>query len=256
MRWFLLCAPVFFMVGCTKVDVFIDGEPSTCVETAACQPQEQFVLKKKVIAKKKTCETAEVVEVAPCPPVPNSCYTLERNWFLQGTAGYYWPFWDRFHDIYGGGGIYGVAISNALPEGLSGHLFQTLYGWVDGQYFSKSGKTIGSPQYDTRLTMVPFSFGLEYKPHLQYSFNSGYCVTMRPFVGLGLQVTYLHIHNKVPFGPAHVNNWGTGGVIKFGWGFDFPRYWVVDIFSTFSYMKVKSNNLSGGVLGAAVGCSW
>ena len=255
MRRFLLCAPIFFVVGCTKIDVCVDGEPSVCVEKPAeCSPQEQFVMKKRTFKNKGCDEKIEVIETAPC--VQNSCYPLERNWFLQGTAGYFWPFWDRFHQIYGGGGIYGLALSSTLPEGLSGSLFKTLYGWLDGQYFSKGGKTIGSPQYPTRLTMVPFSFGLEYKPVLKYSFNSRYCVTLRPFMGLGLQVAYLHIHNKAPFGPIHVNSWGSGGVVKVGCGFDFPRYWTIDLFSTFSYVKIKSKNLSGGVLGAAVGYSW
>jgi|JI9StandDraft_1071089.scaffolds.fasta_scaffold54758_1 hypothetical protein len=186
-------------------------------------------------------------------PIP--CQKREKEFFIEAKAGYFWPFSSLFSDIYGGSGIYGLEFLMALPS-CDNPFYNALHAWLGVDYFEKSGQTLGDPRFSTKLVMVPITFGVKWMPSLAYSFNKECSLKIRPYLGIGMEVSYLSVKNHTPVSPTTFYNWGVGGILQAGALFDITKWFFIDIFSTFSYIRVDSVNISGGSLGAGLGVSW
>ena len=155
--------------------------------------------------------------------VISQIYGKEIRAELQG--GYYRPTDSDFFQIYSGGGIYGVEFSVKA--------WRSLYPWVSGSVFTKSGHSIG---YDscTHATFVPIGIGLKYAWELKSYLNV--------YVGAGALPTYLWVHDHSPYVVQKTVGWGCGGIVKAGIWVDLPDCFFLDLFSDYFSVEVPSGN--------------
>jgi hypothetical protein len=161
---------------------------------------------------KPCCDTPRPVKYAGCGKV------LSDN-YVEFRAAYLYPLEEDLRDVFGGNGQYGIE--------LNAQLYDMLYGWVEVDYFTSSGHTIGSKE-DTRWTMVPISFG----PKFIYNRHM-----FQPYVGAGLVATYVHT-NLI----NSLSSWSCGGLFKFGCIAKPTDYLVIDLFMDYAVRHVEMEN--------------
>ena len=168
------------------------------------------------------------------------------DYFAEAKASYFYPTGGAFREVYSGGALYGLEFDCQA--------WKQLYVWADICYFTKTGHTVSDQDY-TRLTMVPISSGLK------YIYNKH---RAQPYVGIGVETTYLQIHTNSQYLIRSNSNWGIGGIFKAGVFIVPYRSIVVDLYVDYSQMKVymsshnksvvvQSANLSGVSFGGGVG---
>ena len=149
---------------------------------------------------------------------------------IEAKASYFHPTDPNFRDIYGGGWIYGLEASYGLWKGL--------YAWGSSGYFHQSGLSKGS--YDsTHVTFVPCGLGLKYLFTLD---------TVDLYLGAGALGTYGHTTNDSSYVARSQSKWGFGGIAKIGVILNIKRFFFIDLFSDYSWMKIHFHNHDAGVL--------
>jgi hypothetical protein len=143
---------------------------------------------------------------------------------LEAKAAYFAPTNQTFRQIYGGGGLYNLEFSAQTWGGL--------YAWGSAGFFRQSGYSIGGHDR-TSITFVPLGIGLK------YLFT---CKNTRPYLGIGIQPTYLHIRDDSPYVIPSSNKWGVSGIIKSGLMIDLTDRLFFDLFVDYSFIKVPFSN--------------
>ncbi|MFI5334998.1 MAG: hypothetical protein ACHQT8_07575 [Chlamydiales bacterium] len=172
--------------------------------------------------------------------------------FAEVKAAYFRPTSDKFRDVYGSGGIYGVEATCQL--------WKPVYGWMSADYFYKSGHSTSSGGgSSTKATLVPLAFGLKYL--VPYKCTDFY-------LGLGPTFTYIHFTDHSPFVIRHSSKWGYGAIGKAGALLNFKKHFFLDLFTSYSYLKARFSNTDGGKvlrprldlsdwrIGAGLGVRW
>jgi hypothetical protein len=172
---------------------------------------------------------------------------LGTDVLVEAQAGYYYPTNHKFREIYSGSGIYGLEVSVQS--------WRSLYAWVSGSVFAKSGHSIGL-RNSTHIVFVPIGVGLKYLWKVNF---------VDLYLGAGVLPTYLHIHDHSPYVVQKSSKWGCGGIAKVGAIFNLPKSFFIDVFTSYSYIKISdhdtrhhtiypsSANLSGFTFGGAIG---
>ena len=177
-------------------------------------------------------------------------------------AAYFYPTDSRFRDFYSNGGLYSIETSVQT-------CCKQLYPWASVGYFHKSGDAIlNCPDIiaegeSTHITVVPIGFGLKYLFPIDCI---SYCnrISSYPYLGVGMLVSYVHIHNDSPYVTQRQSHWGIGGIMKAGFISDITHGLFLDLFVDYSYMKVNFHNhhtniinykanLSGLSIGGGIG---
>lgn len=142
----------------------------------------------------------------------------------EARVAYFYPTNHRFREIYGhGGALYSAELNFSTCYNF--------YGWLGAGYFTKSGESIGEKNH-TRIQFVPLSLGLK------YLFCFPCYPSFRPYLGAGLLVTYLHMHDDSPFVIEKISKWGVGGIAKLGLIYNFWNCFFIDLFTDYSYTKI------------------
>lgn len=169
--------------------------------------------------------------------------------FLESKASYFVPTDHKFRKIYSAGGLFGGEITSKACKNL--------FGWVSGEYFTKTGSSIGE-QNHTKITIVPLGIGLKY-------FFSMKCADL--YIGGGVQRTYMHIKDSSPYVIHHISKWGFGSLAKIGAIVKLGDHFFADFFTSYTYTKIDFHytdhgkvtrhnaNLSGWAFGLGFGYS-
>jgi len=167
--------------------------------------------------------------------------------YTEAKAAYFHPTDKDFRKVYSGGGIYGFEVT--------GQAWRNIYAWGSGDYFHKSGSSIGSGN-SSKITFVPLGFGLKYLFPMRF---------VDIYAGAGMLTTYLHMKDDSPFVIHSVSKWGLGAVVKTGANFIIKKHFFIDLFTSYSFMKIGFHNthhgkvirhhadLSGWSIGGGVG---
>ena len=145
-------------------------------------------------------------------------------------AAYFYPTHHRFQDIHSGGGLYSLEASIQA--------WDQLYPWVSAGYFYQSGSSIGEKRA-TKIRMVPLTLGVKY--HLPLS-------RLSPYVGAGLLVSYVDIHNHSSYVTKKDSKWGAGGLFKLGFLAYVTNSFFIDAFCDYSYLKITFRDHHQSVL--------
>lgn len=146
-------------------------------------------------------------------------------------AAYFHPESTKFRRIYGSAGMYGAEVSVQT--------WCDLYTWVSGDFFIKSGHSLGLHD-DTNIWFIPVGLGLK------YFFNPWPCWDF--YLAGGALGTYVHIHDHSPFVVQKSTNWGWGAIGKAGVIRDFGRWFFLDLFTSYSYTHVGFHEHGGHVI--------
>ena len=169
--------------------------------------------------------------------------------FVEAKAAYLYPISERYREVYGTGGIYGLEYTTQF--------YKRLYGWASADYFHIDGKS--SRGHSTESTLVPLAFGL--KAVIPYKRTDFY-------IGLGPTFTYIHFTDNSPFVIRHSSKWGYGVIAKAGALFNFKKHFFLDLFADYSYLRDRFHNtnhdrvirphmdLSNWSIGAGLGIRW
>ncbi len=143
---------------------------------------------------------------------------------LEGRVAYFYPTGSDFSDIYGGG-----VLSTAE---LSVETFRQIYTWFSIGYLRQDGQCMGG-QVDTTVDLVPLSAGFKY-------FYKGQWV--RPYLGIGLALNYVHTHDDSVYVMQSRSNWGVGGILKSGLLYRLSQRVFFDGFIDYTYVKAGFKN--------------
>lgn len=143
---------------------------------------------------------------------------------FEANAAYFYPTDPQFRKIYSGGGIYRLKTCTQVWE--------QFYPWISIGVFSKSGSSIGEGD-KTRITIVPLGFGFKYLPLFDRFF--------RPYLEVGGLASYVHIHDYSPYVVKKNSRVGAGGIIKIGLLTYLAKFFFLDFFCDYSFMKVNFN---------------
>lgn len=170
--------------------------------------------------------------------------------FLTFRGAYFDPTGGAFRKVYSSGAIYGFEFDYQIENDF--------YGWAAINYFNKTGKTTAEHCY-TDLSMLPITIGLKWL-YRRYR--------VQPYIGLGLNLTYLH---EITHDPtlAHVQAvWNAGGIAKTGLFIRLVDEFLIEFYADYSFSKVRlhrspfyakridlvhSANLSGFSFGTGLG---
>ena len=157
-------------------------------------------------------------------------FSLYGDFLLEGKAGYFYPTDSTIRGIIGEGGVYSLEGNFSLSD--------CLYGFVSGGYFYKSGQSTLTDS-KTKVTLVPLNFGLKYFYR---------CFCLKPYLGFGLNVSYLHTENDSPFVIHTRTKWDAGFIAKGGFLYDITRCFFLDVFVDYTYLKMHFKS-GDGVIG-------
>ncbi len=160
-----------------------------------------------------------------CAFFVSSIQGFSREIFTEARAAYYYPTDERFRDIYDGAGLYSVEAS------FQG--WKQLYPFASLGFLYASGSSVGEGDA-TRLYMVPIGLGLK----CAFSAKED---RLRPYLGLGMQVAYVNIHNNYSFVDESQSGWGVGGIAKAGLLAMITKSIFCDFFMDYTYFKKDFN---------------
>lgn len=165
---------------------------------------------------------------------------------LEAKASYYYPTSTHFRSIYPGAGLYRLEANFETVKGL--------FPFLSAGYFYQSGRS--SQEDRTHIQMVPLTAGLVYQFQLK---------NLRPYLGAGVPVTYVHIKNKYDYVDGTRNRWTVGGQGRVGFLYFFKENLFFDFFGDYTYLKwsfgssgephvdTRKADLSGISVGAGFG---
>ena len=148
----------------------------------------------------------------------------------EAKIAYFHPTDSRFQEIYSGGALYSIEASVQT-------CYQQLYPWASIGYFHKSQfSVVKCPDTtcegeSTRITVVPIGLGLKYLFPIE-------CMYPCPYLGAGILLSFVRIHNDYSFVSQNLFDWGIGGIIKGGFLLNITDCVFFDLFLDYSYMKV------------------
>jgi hypothetical protein len=157
------------------------------------------------------------------------------DFIVELKAHYLHPSEKAFRDIYGGGLMYGGAISLGVWKGLDV--------WFGGSYFSKKGELTFTKE-ETKLEIYPLGGGLKYR------LSEG---VLSFYVGVGLN--YYQYKESNPLGDVSKSGLGytgrIGNYVKVTGGL------LIDLYVNYSYCRIKPAdfeiNIGGIEAGVGVG---
>lgn len=136
-----------------------------------------------------------------------------RDWTAELRAGAFFPLSPRVQNIYGHGWIEGEAEYNY-------EFVRHWQVWGNAGYSFQDGHT---HHHRAHIQIIPVSTGLKYV---------FFTDKIRPYLGLGLCYTFLHLRNFGYYGQRVYKN-RFGWVAKSGVYFDLPRHFLLDLFLDF-----------------------
>ena len=168
------------------------------------------------------------------------CFTVEAK------AAYFYPTSHKYRKLYSGSGLYGIELGAKLCDQWSG--------WFSVNALYKKGHSRGCG-LRTEVTQVPIDFGIKY--------TMCGCNCMRPYLGAGLLITYLRLHDHSHHLRSKIHRWGVGGIFKAGLQIDLPCCFFLDLFTNYSLITVTPKghhhgcrhkaDLSGFSFGGGIG---
>jgi outer membrane protein len=134
---------------------------------------------------------------------------------------------------------------------LSKKLGWGLYGWASVGYFSSEGRTSFSG-YESKIRMVPLSFGLHYLFFPEKRFHL--------YLGVGPSVNFVGIRDFSPYLNTHVRKESWGVVARSGLIYDMWKCLFVDLFADYLYQPLStqsedrsSEDIGGWKVGGGIG---
>lgn len=148
----------------------------------------------------------------------------QLNHSLLLKFSYFYPSAQKFRDLYSSGLSYGLKYNSKVRRHFSL--------WAEVDFFSKKGKTIPSSScgYPTRITLIPLSTGLKFVYQKEL---------FVPYIGAGVEVTWMQVHTRSPFLVHKNSKWGIGGVFKAGVLLIPYSDFVLDFFIDYSLLTIK-----------------
>jgi hypothetical protein len=160
---------------------------------------------------------------------------LSAETMVEAKAAYFNPTSSSFRSVYSGGGMYSLE--------ATARAWRQFYGWGSVGYFGRNGSSVGLGN-SAHIQMVPFGIGAKY---------IACCDCIKPYIGLGMLVTYVNLHNDSPFVTHKQHKWGVGGIVKGGLLIDLPCCWFADLFADYNYTKVHFSSGTANISGYSAG---
>lgn len=171
-----------------------------------------------------------------------------NEFFIEARDSYFYPTNSTVREIYGGNGLYNLE--------FDAKIWHQLFLWSAIGIFQGSGTTLGSGDH-TKLTFVPINIGLKaiFRP----------IDIVRPYLGLGPQLTYTQVKTHSNFLIQSNNSWDFGGIFKVGVLVNPTGSCLLDFFIDYQVQPVKfsqssnpavvidNTNLGGFSFGGAIG---
>ncbi len=168
-----------------------------------------------------------------------------KDILVEARAAYFYPTDSAFRSIYNESGLYSVEASYSS--------FGKIHPWASVGMFYKSGHTVAE-NTKTSIIIVPLALGLKYQCYWK-------CI--KPYIGLGILVPYLHTKDDSPFVIKVRNKWGVGAIVKSGIIYDITNCFFADLFLDYSWAKInfgktsktsgRTADISGISVGAGIG---
>ncbi len=162
--------------------------------------------------------------------LPISGWSEGRN-DINIRANYFFPSGKSFQDIYGR--------NLAFSAEMNVKVWKSVYLWLIGSYYDQEG-SLSSTQERTEMMLVPLGGGVKLK------FQAG---NISPYVGLGPVVIIYKESN--PIGLAKGS--GTGFIGQAGLNLKVTARLFFDISVTYSYCRVKPQNIEADIGGIQAG---
>lgn len=166
---------------------------------------------------------------------------LEAKTTLELRVAAFIPTDQLFRKIYGDAGP-------SFQIELSSPLYWNTNGWVNFDYFTKSGHVHGCGK--SSIHIYNFSLG----PKQYFKLNNFTLV----YIGIGLNIAGVSIHNKNCCG-GHDSKTSCGGILKTGINYYFYKDLFIDLFCDYLYQRIKfkrNANISGFKIGLGVGTAF
>jgi hypothetical protein len=181
----------------------------------------------------------------------NCCSSSDIRWYFEVKPGFYYFTKQTMRQFYGDGGF-------TIRAELAYKAYGPLFAYLDGGYFQKDGKAIGT-LLNTNIKIGTITMGIKgvYSPFDAVSL----------YAGLGPRLFMLMVDNDSPFVRGDDNAFGIGGGFAAGaWVYPLPSYrnFFLDLFVDYSWKKLKIDedeissydydiDISGVSVGAGLG---
>lgn len=153
--------------------------------------------------------------------------TVEAHDILfEAKGAYFLPTDSNTREIYHNGGLYSLEASYSRCS--------RCYVYSSAGYLYSTGKTKQSKS-NTALIYVPLSVGLKYI----FTIDS-----VRPYLGAGPLVSYVHTKDDSSFVVKIRTKWGIGAIIKTGVMYEMTERSFIDFFVDYSFMNIDFKNTS------------
>lgn len=157
-----------------------------------------------------------------------------KDYLLELKAAYFLPTGDRFKNVYGGSGIYGLEFTFQAKD--------FLYVWTSADFYLKSGHAYGSActsPSSTDIWFLPFAAGIK----LFCPIN-----IVDLWLGGGVLGTYVNVKDHNPNVISSISKWGVGGIVKAGAIINCTKYLFVDLFTDYSFMQIPFHDTRKGTV--------
>lgn len=162
------------------------------------------------------------------------------SFHIDGRVSAFFPSDKRFREIYGD------CLANYEIE--VGKTFCDNYDvWANFGWINKHGKT---EHFHTKTKFDNFNFSIGGR----YIFCFYPC--LQPYIGLGINKAFIHVHNDSPYVKRKVYKDGIGGVVKLGLYYEPVDYLFFDLFADYLYQRIHfhRNVQTGGFkVGGGIG---
>ena len=156
------------------------------------------------------------------------------DYLLELKAAYFLPTGDRFKNVYGGSGIYGLEFTFQAKD--------FLYVWTSADFYLKSGHAYGSActsPSSTDIWFLPFAAGIK----LFCPIN-----IVDLWLGGGILGTYVNVKDHNPNVISSISKWGVGGIVKAGAIINCTKYFFLDLFTDYSFMQIPFHDTRKGTV--------
>lgn len=154
-----------------------------------------------------------------------------RNMILEFKGSYFLPTSSRFKECYKGAALYGPEFTFQLCENKNWYAFANL------NYLKQKGRFLSLCD-STTLRLIPFVLGIKYFVPFRTCWADFY-------LGLGLQVAYLHQKSRNVCVTSKKTLWGFGGIGKIGTYIHLPRHFLLNFFCDYRFAWTPKDNFYG-----------
>lgn len=150
-------------------------------------------------------------------------------WDIELRTAYFYPTSKLERTIYDGA-RFDVEIELSAP------LCDSWEFWGNFTYFTKEGKSEGL-NLDTRLTLYPLSLGVK------YVYQVCGCSPLSLYAGIGVNYTWMHIHDDTSVARSNTNKSRLGGTVKAGAYYQINERFFSDLFIDYLYIPMNLANV-------------